>query len=151
MEALMDLVAASLARNGIECPPSDFRVGVEGEPRPTHVGAEPALSLSKGAPTCLAEQSSEELPTEPGISGFTKLCPPLGSTRSHLTARPASHSRPSRSIRPAIPRASGPASRTTPIPPRPGGVAIATIVSSRFIAISQTLLVGNPLTFIEGV
>jgi hypothetical protein len=33
----------------------------------------------------------------------------------------------------AIVRASGPASRTTPIPPRPGGVAIATIVSSRFI------------------
>jgi hypothetical protein len=30
----------------------------------------------------------------------------------------------------AIARPSGPLSRTTPIPPRPGGVAIATIVSS---------------------
>ena len=30
---------------------------------------------------------------------------------------------------PAMARASGPLSRTTPMPPRPGGVAIATIVS----------------------
>src|ERR1017187_2595368 len=33
----------------------------------------------------------------------------------------------------AIMRASGPARRTTPMPPRPGGVAMATMVSSRFI------------------
>ena len=63
MEALMDLVAASLARNGIECPPSDLRLGVEGEPRPTHVGAKPALSLSKGTLTCPAEQSSAQVGT----------------------------------------------------------------------------------------
>jgi len=31
-----------------------------------------------------------------------------------------------------IERASGPANRTTPIPPRPEGVATATIVSSKF-------------------
>jgi len=55
-----------------------------------------------------------------------------GSTRSPRTARPGSSSRLRRSMGAAIARASGPASRTTPIPPRPGGVAIATMVSSKF-------------------
>jgi len=75
MEALMDLVAASLARNGIECPPSDFRVGVEGEPRPTHVGAEPALSLSKGALTCPAEQTGAPVKPGVGLAGCESSAP----------------------------------------------------------------------------
>ena len=47
-------------------------------------------------------------------------------------ARPGSSSCFSRSIGAAISSAFAPARRTTPIPPRPGGVAIATMVSSRF-------------------
>jgi len=52
----------------------------------------------------------------------------------------------------AMARASGPASRTTPIPPRPGGVEMATMVSSRFIgsrqarrrsALSSSVLINN--------
>src|SRR5713101_469229 len=42
---------------------------------------------------------------------------------------------------PAMARASGPARRTTPMPPRPGGVATATMVSSRFTAL---IVMGEP-------
>jgi hypothetical protein len=55
-----------------------------------------------------------------------------GSTNPPNTARPGSISRFSRNIVLEISTARGPAIRTTPIPPRPGGVAIATIVSSVF-------------------
>ena len=54
MEALMDLVAASFARNGIECPPSEYRLG-EGR---TRVSAEPTPSMSKGALNHTADQGS---------------------------------------------------------------------------------------------
>src|SRR5438105_11937619 len=54
------------------------------------------------------------------------------STSSPNTARRASRGCFSRSMGSVIALASGPARRTTPIPPRPGGVEIATIVSSRF-------------------
>src|SRR5205085_407944 len=57
---------------------------------------------------------------------------PHRSISSPKTARPGSSSCFSCNMGNAIARASGPASRTTPIPPRPEGVAIATIVSSRF-------------------
>ena len=56
-----------------------------------------------------------------------------GSIKSQRIARPASTSRFKRSMGAAMARASGPARRTTPMPPRPGGVAMATMVSSRFI------------------
>jgi hypothetical protein len=44
--------------------------------------------------------------------------------------------------------ASDPARRTTPIPPRPGGVAMATMVSSRFkrlIVVEPAACVGNAI------
>src|SRR5882757_8834275 len=59
--------------------------------------------------------------------------PEAGSITSPNTARPAASSCFSRNIGPAIARASEPARRTTPMPPRPGGVAMATMVSSRFM------------------
>ena len=49
---------------------------------------------------------------------------------SPKTAWPGSSSCFRRSMGAAMARASGPASRTTPIPPRPGAVATATMVSS---------------------
>ncbi len=55
-----------------------------------------------------------------------------GSISSPKTARPGSSGCFRRNIGRAILRAFGPASRTTPIPPRPAGVAMATIVSSMF-------------------
>src|SRR5579859_565246 len=66
--------------------------------------------------------------------------PLAGSINSPNEARPGASSCPpalgaSRSMDSAMARASGPASRTTPMPPRPGGVATATMVSSRFTAL----------------
>src|SRR5258708_38462789 len=57
--------------------------------------------------------------------------------------RLGSMSRLRRSMGATILRASGPARRTTPMPPRPGGVAMATIVSSRFMAGGEQELVGQ--------
>ena len=54
------------------------------------------------------------------------------SARRSARARPQNRAL-SRSIGRAISLASLPESRTTPMPPRPGGVAIATMVSSRCI------------------
>src|SRR5882672_4577970 len=54
-----------------------------------------------------------------------------GSMNSPKIARPGSRSCFRRSIGAAMEVASGPERRTTPSPPRPGGVAIATMVSSR--------------------
>ena len=55
-----------------------------------------------------------------------------GSISSVKTARPGSHAGLRRNMGPAMSRAWGPDKRTTPMPPRPGGVAMATMVSSRF-------------------
>src|SRR5271157_2336524 len=57
-----------------------------------------------------------------------------GSISSPKTDRAGSSSCFRRSMGVAMARASGPARRTTPMPPRPGGVAMATMVSSRFIS-----------------
>src|ERR1700731_2560486 len=65
--------------------------------------------------------------------------PVAGSITSPNTARPAASSCFTRNIAQAISRASGPARRTTPIPPRPGAVAMATMVSSRFMHRVQNL------------
>ena len=54
-----------------------------------------------------------------------------GSMSSPKNARPASRLCVSRRSGCAMLRDSGPDSRTTPMPPRPGGVAMATMVSSR--------------------
>src|SRR6266568_7177408 len=62
----------------------------------------------------------------------TGMSDPHGSMSSPKIAPPGSKSFLRRNIGSAMERASGPARRTTPTPPRPGGVAIATIVSSRF-------------------
>jgi hypothetical protein len=62
----------------------------------------------------------------------TGVSAPHGSISSPNVARPGSGGCFRRNIGDAISRAWGPASRTTPIPPRPGGVAMATMVSSRF-------------------
>src|SRR5258707_2419268 len=67
---------------------------------------------------------------------------PHDSIRSQRRDRLGSSSRLRRSMGATILRASGPARRTTPMPPRPGGVAIATIVSSRFMARGKQELVG---------
>ena len=69
-------------------------------------------------PSCSTERSSASSPP--------------GSMSSPKTARPGSMSCFSLRNGLAISSARGPASRTTPIPPRPGGVAMATIVSSTF-------------------
>src|SRR6478672_4295420 len=58
---------------------------------------------------------------------------PHGSMSSPKIVRPGSRSCLRRSSGSPTARASGPATRTTPMPPRPGGVAMATIVSSRFM------------------
>src|SRR5262249_6464572 len=55
-----------------------------------------------------------------------------GSISSPKTALPGCSGCLSLSIGDTIESAAGPEMRTTPMPPRPGGVAIATIVSSRF-------------------
>src|SRR5260221_11440183 len=68
---------------------------------------------------------------------------PHDSIRSQRRDRLGSSSRLRRSMGATILRASGPARRTTPMPPRPGGVAIATIVSSRFMAGGEQELVGQ--------
>src|SRR5207248_4358416 len=47
----------------------------------------------------------------------------------------------------AIARASGPARRTTPIPPRPGGVAMATMVSSRFMFLKSRVEAREPYRY----
>ena len=67
-----------------------------------------------------------------GNAAAAPAAPASGSTSSPKTAPPGSRLRFKRSMGSAIAAASGPARRTTPMPPRPGGVAMATMVSSRF-------------------
>src|SRR6266851_5830509 len=81
-------------------------------------------------------------------AGRTRVSDPHGSISSPKIARPDSRSCLRRSMGIAIKQASGPASRTTPIPPRPGGVAMATMVSSRFkrlIVVEPAACVGNAI------
>jgi hypothetical protein len=51
MEALKELVAASFARHGIECPASDSKFMWRGRPLPLHAG-------TTAAPGCPGEHSS---------------------------------------------------------------------------------------------
>src|SRR3974390_1516005 len=55
----------------------------------------------------------------------------------------------SRSMGCAIDVASGPERRTTPMPPRPGGVAMATMVSSRCMGLDYSLRMHGPNNIAE--
>ena len=104
-------------------------------PSPVRSSAARQLSgseLNPGCPILRAALASGGIAVVP--ADRASASPFSGSTNSPNSALPGSTRCFSRNMGIAIATASGPASRTTPIPPRPEGVATATMVSSRFTA-----------------
>ena len=96
-------------------------------------------SITTGLPW--AWSSSTSSPVNEAGAGDHRTRPlsrssPVASRNGRRTGRRDGGSEPSR--RTAMVAAPGPDNRTTPMPPRPGGVAIATIVSARLAGLMDT-------------